>query len=326
MQQKKALEVGQDAAGASAQESAANLATPYPPETRAKGWRFELDYEQIEQSDTWSIAAEVPMAQHALLMMWMVAWVQVPCGSFPNDEAVIRAKCRIPPAAWSKFRAVLMRGWWAATDGRLYHDTLVKRVMEMMSRRRSDADRQHAKRMREAVASQANHAPVTPASRVTPPVLTPESSTDNRQPNTGTKDKDPPKPPRKRGPSGSPIEIPDWMPGPEWDAFVEMRRAKGSRAPFTVAAAKGIIAELAKFREKGHDPAKVLQASVNAGWSGVFEPKTAPTEIRGVTVPSQAGPDPALVKIVEDAKRAVPPSAEVRERMKTLAGKGAAHA
>jgi hypothetical protein len=294
---------------------------PYPPDTRARGWRFELDYEQIEQSDTWSLAAEVPMAQHALLMMWMVAWAQVPCGSFPSDEALIRAKCRIPTAAWARCRAVLMRGWWAADDGRLYHDTLVKRVMEMMSRRRSDADRQHAKRAREASESQKNHASITPVSRVTPTGLTAESSTDNRLPNTGTKDKDPPKPPRKRGPSGSSVEIPEWMPGAEWDAFVEMRRAKGSRAPFTVAAAKGIIADLAKFREAGHDPAKVLQTSVNNGWSGVFEPKTAPSEIRGVTVPGKTGPDPALVKLDEDAKRAVPPPAEVRERMKSLARK-----
>jgi hypothetical protein len=298
---------------------------PYPADTRAKGWRFELDYEQIERSDTWPLAAEIPMAQHALLMMWMVAWAQEPCGSFPDDESVIRAKCRIPAGTWAKCRGVLMRGWWAADDGRLYHDTLVKRVTEMMSRRRSDADRQHAKRAREALESQANHGVVTPMSRVTTPGVTPESSTDNRLPNTDTKE--PPKAPRKRGPSGSSVEIPDWMPGPQWDAFVEMRRAKGSRAPFTVAAAKGIIADLTRFRAAGHDPAKVLQASINSGWSAVFEPKTAPSEIRSVTVPGAAGPDPALVKLEEDAKRAVPPPADIRERMKTLAsGKEASHA
>ena len=37
-------------------------AAPYPAITRAKGWRFELDYEQVDQSDTWALAAEVPMA------------------------------------------------------------------------------------------------------------------------------------------------------------------------------------------------------------------------------------------------------------------------
>lgn len=157
---------------------------PYPTDTRAKGWRFELDYEQIEQSDTWDLAGEIPMAQHCLLMMWMVAWTQLPCGSLPNDEAVIKAKCKIPAATWSKCRAVLMRGWWLADDGRLYHDTLAQRVLEMMKRRRSDSDRKAQERMRKAAESGGNPGGVTTESRVTPTGLHPESSTDNRQPNT----------------------------------------------------------------------------------------------------------------------------------------------
>lgn len=114
---------------------------PYPADTRAKGWRFELDYERIDQSDTWDIAAEVPMAQPALLMMWLVAWRQEPCGSLPNDEGTIRAKCRIPAATWAKVSAVLMRGWWLADDGRLYHKTVTARVLEMLEYRAATAKR-----------------------------------------------------------------------------------------------------------------------------------------------------------------------------------------
>lgn len=114
---------------------------PYPAETRAKGWRFELDYERIEQSDTWDMAAEVPMAGAALLMMWYQAWKQVPCGSFPSDEDVIRAKCRVPVARWDDLRPILMRGWWLGDDGRLYHDTLVERVREMLAYREKEAGR-----------------------------------------------------------------------------------------------------------------------------------------------------------------------------------------
>ena len=114
---------------------------PYPPDTRAKGWRFELDYERIDQSDTWALAEEVPMAQHALVFMWLVAWRQVPCGSLPADEVLIRTKCRIPAKLWGGMAEVLLRGWWKADDGRLYHDVLVQRVMEMMERRRKESDR-----------------------------------------------------------------------------------------------------------------------------------------------------------------------------------------
>jgi hypothetical protein len=114
---------------------------PYPADTRARGWRFELDYERIDQSDTWGLAAEIPMAQPALLMMWLVAWTREPCGTLPADENVIRAKCRIPAAMWPKLRVVLMRGWWQADDGLLYHDTLTKRVQEMLEYRRKNAER-----------------------------------------------------------------------------------------------------------------------------------------------------------------------------------------
>lgn len=164
-------------------------AAPYPPETRAKGWRFELDYEQIEQSDTWDLAG--PEGRPWLLMMWFVSWRQVPCGSYPADEAVIAAKLGMPPKAWAKHRAVLLRGWSEAEDGRLYHVTLTQRVIEMMKRRRSDSDRQAEKRRREAEeaakkAAESRESPgeITEVSRVTPTGVGPESSTDHRPPNT----------------------------------------------------------------------------------------------------------------------------------------------
>lgn len=148
---------------------------PYAADVRARGWRFELDYEQIEQSDTWSLAAEVPMSQHALLMMWMVAWTQVPCGSLPNDESIIRVKCKVPPKMWAALRPILMRGWWAADDSRLYHDTIVKRVGEMLEYRRKEAERRSRNRKPPAA--------VPPVSRGTTPEQHPE---DTGVPDTGT--------------------------------------------------------------------------------------------------------------------------------------------
>lgn len=105
---------------------------PYSADTKAKGWRFELDLEQVQQSDTWALAAEVPMAQHALLMMWTTAWQQVPCGAMPADRSLVRAKLKIPPKLWEPMADVVLRGWWLADDGRLYHDTIVSRVLAML--------------------------------------------------------------------------------------------------------------------------------------------------------------------------------------------------
>lgn len=144
------------------QEGAQVSEAPYPATIRAKGWRFELDYERIEESDTWPLAAEIPMAQPALLMLWLQAWRQTPCGSLPDDDEAIRAKCRVPAPMWAAMRHVVMRGWWKADDGRLYHPQITKLVLEMMANRRSSADRQAKRRKPEAPTPSVPPAPFVP--------------------------------------------------------------------------------------------------------------------------------------------------------------------
>lgn len=116
---------------------------PYPADTKAKGWRFELDYERIDQSGTWALASRPGMevCRPLLLMQWYVAWHQEPCGTLPSDEEVIAALMGIADKTWAKHRAVLMRGWWLASDGLLYHPTITKRVLEMLDYRRKTAER-----------------------------------------------------------------------------------------------------------------------------------------------------------------------------------------
>jgi len=175
---------------------------PYPADTSAKGWRFELDYEQIDQSDTWDLAAEIPMGQPALLMMWLVAWRQKPCGSLPADESVIRSKCRIPASTWAKCRGVCMRGWWLGEDGRLYHDTIVKRVESMLAKRAKDAKRTADRREREANKGKTPPGD-TGVSRVTPTGLHGEFDTKHQAPSSsvpiGTDAADATSPPDKSG-------------------------------------------------------------------------------------------------------------------------------
>jgi hypothetical protein len=143
---------------------------PYPADTRAKGWRFELDYERIEQSATWGLTTLKPEARPWLLMTWYTAWKQTPCGSMPGDPEVFAGLIGASDATFTKHRKILLRGWWLADDGRLYHDTLVQRVLEMLKQRRGDADRQAANRAKKA-------AGITGVSHVTPAAVQGESST-----------------------------------------------------------------------------------------------------------------------------------------------------
>jgi hypothetical protein len=117
---------------------------PYPADTKAKGWRFELDLERVMQSDTWALAT--PDVRPWLLMLWTTAWLQIPCGSMPSDDALLAARLGMPAKTFQKHKAVLLRGWWLAEDGRFYNDTIVERVCEMMDVRGVDRARQEARR------------------------------------------------------------------------------------------------------------------------------------------------------------------------------------
>jgi hypothetical protein len=61
---------------------------------------------------------------------------------------------------------------------------------------------------------------------------------------------------------------PDWLPLESWAGFMEMR--KSCHRPLTPRAQELIIKKLAKLRAEGHDPARVLDQSVERGWQGIF--------------------------------------------------------
>ncbi len=90
------------------------------------------------------------------------------------------------------------------------------------------------------------------------------------------------------------MESPSWIDKEVWEAFVEMRRAKGKRAPFTDRAAKMLIGELDRLRGQGHNPDEVLKQSVINGWSGVFPLKHLETFGRPAFQQPANHPDPVM--------------------------------
>lgn len=122
-----------------AKQDIAVLSAPYPADTKAKGWRLELDLERLMQSDAWALAS--PEIRPWLFMLWAVAWLQVPCGSMPSDDVLIAVRLGMKLAAFQKARDVLMRDWRLADDGRLYHETLTERVLDMLGRKEGERKR-----------------------------------------------------------------------------------------------------------------------------------------------------------------------------------------
>lgn len=269
---------------------------PYPATTAAKGWRFELDYERIDRSATWALANEVPLAQPCLLAMWLAAWRQVPCGSMPNDEDVIRALCRIPADTWDAVRSVVMRGWWLAADGLLYHDTLIECANEMMARRRSDADRQAMRRAKSRVTptdaateeAMAKGKPleepppenenVTRDTPVTPTEVHRESSTGTGT-STSTREvslKPSPtskalkKPGRSKNErlDASDLELPEGVPRDAWVKWANYRRTH--KAPWTKEVAEASILRLQRLARLGHDVLDTVEHAIASGHQGLY--------------------------------------------------------
>lgn len=69
--------------------------------------------------------------------------------------------------------------------------------------------------------------------------------------------------------------LPDWLPKDAWNGFMESRRK--AKKPATERAKLSLIAKLEAFKTQGYDIAAVLDASTEAGWSSVYEPKAGAT-------------------------------------------------
>lgn len=109
---------------------------PYPASTRTNGWKFELDMGRFKSSDTWLVAKSVRI-RSLFLFMLAEAWGRTPAGSLPNDDALIALMLDLDQDEFAALKPVLMRGWWLAEDGQLYHDVLVERVLERLARKHS---------------------------------------------------------------------------------------------------------------------------------------------------------------------------------------------
>lgn len=74
-----------------------------------------------------------------------------------------------------------------------------------------------------------------------------------------------------------------------WLAYLELRKKKQARAPFTEVARERILAKLRAFEGQGHKAEDVLWQSVENGWTGVFPvKKSVDIKTAILTIPSDA--------------------------------------
>lgn len=114
---------------------------PYPSDTRSRGWYFPLDLARIRQSKAWVLAGTVMGLRSVLLRVWAESWEQIPMGSWPDDDSVIAAIVEYPLGMFVEHRALLMRGWWKAADGRLYHEYITELALGRLEHSRTERER-----------------------------------------------------------------------------------------------------------------------------------------------------------------------------------------
>ena len=91
----------------------------------------------------------------------------------------------------------------------------------------------------------------------------------------------------RKPPSNPPkgdVELPDWLPVKEWDAYLQMRKSV-LRKPLMPDNFHLAFKKLDRLKAQGYLPALVLNQSVFNSWQGLFEVKditveSAPQEIR----------------------------------------------
>jgi hypothetical protein len=274
---------------------------PYPADTLARGWRFEVDMERFKRSDTWKLA-KTGTLRAALLLLWAEAWQESPCGTLPNDDELIALTIDMPAATFAKHRSVLMRGWSLADDGRLYHDLITVRVLAMLEKRASDAQRA-AKRRAHLAGSAATPPEVTDASRVTPDGRRSEFDTKHQAPSTRTEEEKETKPPRKRRGAAAALQVVpvedlvaqgvDVQHAADWLAIRKLKDL-----PLTATAWDGVKAEAIKA---GLSLPEAIKRAAENGWGGFkakwLEADAAPARHAGHGVNKQ--------EAIEERNRAV---------------------
>jgi murein DD-endopeptidase MepM/ murein hydrolase activator NlpD len=70
----------------------------------------------------------------AAVILWAACWHQVPAGSLPDDDIELADLAAIGTGkaavrAWAKVKAMALRGWFKASDGRLYHPVMSKKAL-----------------------------------------------------------------------------------------------------------------------------------------------------------------------------------------------------
>lgn len=122
-----------------------------PPDCDLRAFRdMPLDVGRFRDSDL--VTEEEPESIIAAILLWGVAWHQIPAASVPDNDRWLAKAAGFGRAvdAWLKVRDGALRGFIPCTDGRLYNRTLAEKALESWERRKRYLWQRAADRHRKA--------------------------------------------------------------------------------------------------------------------------------------------------------------------------------
>lgn len=109
-----------------------NLPAPLTPaDCNLQDFAFmPLDVARLRDSDM--AAYESPEACWAAVLLWSVAWHQVPAASLPDDDRFLAKAAGYGRVVkeWANVRDGALHGWVKCADGRLYHPVVAEKANE----------------------------------------------------------------------------------------------------------------------------------------------------------------------------------------------------
>ena len=98
------------------------------------------------------------------VLLWCVAWHQVPAGSLPDDDLTLAGYAGFGRSVrdWRKHRHDALRGWVKCADGRLYHPVVCEKVREAHEQKLRHMFRSECSRIKKA-AERSKVSPVYPS-------------------------------------------------------------------------------------------------------------------------------------------------------------------
>ena len=110
-----------------------------PPDCDVRGFGFmPLDVVRLLDSDLFALTTGDEFK--AAVALWCKSWLQVPASSVPDDDRVL-AHLSGSGLRWKKVKAMALRGWVKAADGRLYHPVVASKALEAWNRKQSQREK-----------------------------------------------------------------------------------------------------------------------------------------------------------------------------------------